>query len=107
MLGNAPVRTREYRQGAEARKEQKRLEEAVSYYMTGLEPEGRFAKTRFTREEAEKRLDGLIKQLESMDPEDTQDRWVSVHNGKTWPIPLGRRRHGSHVGRSAPRRTSA
>ncbi|MDX2676785.1 recombinase family protein [Streptomyces sp. NY05-11A] len=84
VLGEDPVMVREYRQGAEARKEQKRLEESISYYMTGLEPEGRFAKTRFTKEQAEKTLDDLIQQLEAIDPESTQDRWVAVHNGKSF-----------------------
>ncbi|MEU2284664.1 recombinase family protein [Streptomyces sp. NPDC013178] len=84
VLGDEPVMTREYRQGAEARKEQKRLAESISYYMTGLEPEGRFTKTRFTKERAEKTLDDLIKQLEAIDPESTKDRWVAVHNGKTF-----------------------
>ncbi|QFQ97160.1 recombinase family protein [Streptomyces phaeolivaceus] len=84
VLGDEPVMTREYRQGAEARKEQQRLEESVSYYMTGLEPDGRFTKTRFTKERAEKTLDDLIKQLEAMDPESTKDRWVAVHNGKSF-----------------------
>jgi hypothetical protein len=31
--------------------------------MTGLEPGSRFSKTRFTKEQAEKTLDDLIKQL--------------------------------------------
>ncbi|MDO0933113.1 recombinase family protein [Streptomyces sp. DG2A-72] len=84
VLGDEPVMTREYRQGAEARKEQKRLEESVSYYMTGLEPGGRFTKTRFTKEQAEKTLDDLIKQLEAIDPESTKDRWIAVHNGKSF-----------------------
>ncbi|MFC4503245.1 MULTISPECIES: recombinase family protein [Streptomyces] len=84
VLGDDPVMVREYRQGAEARKEQTRLEESISYYMTGLAPEGRFTKTRFTKEQAEKTLDDLIKQLEAIDPESTQDRWVAVHNGKSF-----------------------
>jgi hypothetical protein len=52
--------------------------------MTGLEPGGRFTKTRFTKEQAEKTLDDLIKQLETIAPESTKDRWVAVHNGKTF-----------------------
>ncbi|MFH8768780.1 recombinase family protein [Streptomyces sp. NPDC017958] len=84
VLGDEPVMTREYRQGAEARKEQQRLEQSISYYMTGLEPGGRFTKTRFTSEKAEQTLDDLIKQLEAIDPESTKDRWVAVHNGKTF-----------------------
>ncbi|MEU0210486.1 hypothetical protein [Streptomyces canus] len=67
VLGDEPVMTREYRQGAEARKEQQRLEQSISYYMAGLEPEGRFTKTRFTKERAEKTLDDLIKQLEAIE----------------------------------------
>ncbi|GHI07761.1 serine recombinase [Streptomyces cellostaticus] len=84
VLGDEPVMTREYRQGAETRKEQQRLEQSVSYYMTGLEPGGRFTKTQFTQEQAEKTLDDLIKQLQAIDPESTKDRWVAVHNGKTF-----------------------
>lgn len=75
-LGDEPVVTREYRLGAKARKEQQRLEQSISYYMTGLEPEGRFTQARFTKEQAEKTLDDLIKQLEAVDPESTKDRWV-------------------------------
>ncbi|MFC5804416.1 recombinase family protein [Streptomyces formicae] len=84
VLGDEPVMTREYRQGAEARKEKQCLEESVSYYMTGLEPGGRFTKTRFTKETAEKTLDDLIRQLDAIDPESPGDRWVAVHNGKSF-----------------------
>ncbi|MCQ4081921.1 recombinase family protein [Streptomyces sp. RB6PN25] len=84
VLGNEPVQTREYAQGAEARKKVKRLEESVAYYMKELEPGGRFTKTRFTREQAEETLDKLISELETIDPDTTQDRWVNVHNGKTF-----------------------
>lgn len=84
VLGDEPVMTREYRQGVDSRKELQPLEQSIGYYMTGLEPGGRFTKTRFTQEKAEKTLDDLIKQLESVDPESTKDRWVAVHNGKTF-----------------------
>src|SRR5690606_40083954 len=69
--------TREYRQGAKARKEQQRLEQSITYYMTGLEPGGRFTKTRFTKEQAEKTLDDLIKQLEAIDPESRSEEHTS------------------------------
>jgi hypothetical protein len=52
--------------------------------MTGLEPGGRFTKTRFTEDQAEKTLDDLIQQLNAMAPESTQDRWVAVHDGKSF-----------------------
>jgi hypothetical protein len=84
VLGDEPVQIRSYAQGAEARKEQKRLQDSVAYYMEGLAPEGRFAKTRFTREQAQETLDKLIADLAAIDPETTQDRWVNVHNGKTF-----------------------
>ncbi|MFD9796041.1 recombinase family protein [Streptomyces sp. NPDC059070] len=84
VLGDEPVMTREYRQGAEARKEQQRLEQSISYYMTGLEPGGRFTRTRFTKEQAEEKLDDQIRQLAAIDPESTKDRWVAVHNGKSF-----------------------
>ncbi|MET7377546.1 hypothetical protein ABZT08_01740 [Streptomyces sp. NPDC005526] len=50
----------------------------------GLEPGGRFTKVRFTKEQAERTLDDLIKQLSAIDPESTKDRWVAVHNGKSF-----------------------
>ncbi|MCH5676001.1 recombinase family protein [Streptomyces gilvus] len=84
VLGDEPVQTREYAKGAEARREVERLEGSIAYYMKELEPGGRFAKTRFTKEQAEKTLDKLIAELEAIDPETTQDRWVNVHNGKTF-----------------------
>ncbi|MDT6985885.1 recombinase family protein [Streptomyces lusitanus] len=84
VLGDEPVMTREYRQGAAARAERQRLEQSIGYYMTGLAPGGPFTTTPFTRERAERTLADLIKQLESVDPASTQDRWVAVHNGKTF-----------------------
>ncbi|MER6525217.1 recombinase family protein [Streptomyces sp. NPDC001508] len=84
VLGDFPVQVREYAQGAEARAEVKRLEETITYYMAGLEPGGRYTKTRFTREQAEKTLDKLTDELNAIDPETTQDRWTLVHNGKTF-----------------------
>ncbi|MEU7007384.1 recombinase family protein [Streptomyces sp. NPDC046332] len=84
VLGALPVRVREYAMGAEARAEVKRLEDTISCYMADLEPEGRFSKTPFTRESAEKTLDRLTAELDAIDPETTQDRWVLVHNGKTF-----------------------
>ncbi|MFE5400618.1 hypothetical protein ACFQ9Z_04300 [Streptomyces sp. NPDC056580] len=84
IRGDKQVMTREYRQGAEAHEEPQRPEQSISCYMSGLEAGGRFTETRFTREKAEKTLDDLIKQLEAIDPESTKDRWVAVHNGKTF-----------------------
>lgn len=62
----------------------KRLEEAIAYYMKGLEPGGRYTKTRFTQEQAEKTFDKLSEELSAIDPETTQDRWTLIHNGKTF-----------------------
>ncbi|MEV7994406.1 recombinase family protein [Streptomyces sp. NPDC086077] len=84
VLGDFPVQVREYARGAEARAEVKRLEGSIAYYMKELEPGGRFSKTRFTREQAEKTLDKLTDELSAIDPETTQDRWILVHNGKTF-----------------------
>ncbi|MEU7135244.1 recombinase family protein [Streptomyces sp. NPDC046261] len=84
VLGDWPVQVREYANGAEARKEVKRLRDSIAYYMKELEPGGRYSKTRFTREQAQETLDKLIADLEAIDPETTQDRWVNVHNGKTF-----------------------
>ncbi|MER5786201.1 recombinase family protein [Streptomyces mobaraensis] len=84
VLGDWPVQVREYAKGAEARKEVKRLQDSISYYMKELEPGGRYTKTRFTKEQAQETLDQLIADLEAVDPETTKDRWVNVHNGKTF-----------------------
>ncbi|TDC80520.1 recombinase family protein [Streptomyces hainanensis] len=84
VLGDEPVQTREYVKGAEAKKQLKRLESSISYYMRELEPGGRFQKTRFTREQAETTLDKLISDLDQIDPALTEDRWVKVDNGKTF-----------------------
>nr|WSY54964.1 recombinase family protein [Streptomyces sp. NBC_00886] len=84
VLGDEPVQTREYAKGAEARKEVARLEGSIAYYMRELEPGGRYTKTRFTKEQAEQTVDRLIADLEAIDPETTKDRWVNVHNGKTF-----------------------
>lgn len=84
VLGDFSVETREYARGEENRKEVKRLEEAITYYMKGLEPGGRYTKTRFTREQAESTLDQMIADLEAIDPESTKDRWVYVKGDKTF-----------------------
>ncbi|MFJ9771977.1 recombinase family protein [Kitasatospora sp. NPDC101157] len=84
VLGDEPVQVREYARGAEARAKVAQLEQSVAYYMTELEPGGRFTKTRFTREQAEATLDRLIAELGEIDPETTEDRWVNVANGKTF-----------------------
>ncbi|MFE5596960.1 recombinase family protein [Streptomyces sp. NPDC056549] len=84
VLGDFPVQVREYVKAAEARAEVQRLEDAISSYMAELEPEGRFSKTRFTRELAEKTLDELTAALNAIGPETTQDCWVLVRNGRTF-----------------------
>ncbi|AVE00432.1 serine integrase [Streptomyces phage OzzyJ] len=84
VLGDFPVEMREYARGEEKRKELKRLEESIAYYMKELEPGGRFTKTRFTQDQAEGTLDKLIAELEAIDPEAAKDRWVYVAGGKTF-----------------------
>ncbi|MFD3683409.1 hypothetical protein ACFWTE_01130 [Nocardiopsis sp. NPDC058631] len=84
VLGDSPVETREYARGEENRKEVKRLEEAIAYYMKGLEPGGRYTRTRFTQEQAESTLTQMIAELEAVDPESTKDRWVYVKGGGTF-----------------------
>ncbi|MEU6492224.1 recombinase family protein [Streptomyces sp. NPDC046984] len=84
VLGDFPVQVRQYAEGAEVRREIKRLQESISLYMKELEPGGRYTKTRFTKEQAEATLDKLIGELEAIDPETAKDRWVNVHGGKTF-----------------------
>ncbi|MFB9574794.1 recombinase family protein [Streptomyces yanii] len=82
-LGTQPVRIRKYVPGAEDRDRRTALEDAIAQYITGLEPCGRYTRTKFTREQAEGRLEQLITELNQLCPE-TQDRWVQVHNGDTF-----------------------
>jgi len=84
LMGDMPVEVREYARGEEARKEAERLEQSIAYYMKELEPGGRYTKTRFTQQQAEATMDKLIAELEAIDPESTQDRWVYVAAGKTF-----------------------
>lgn len=86
VLGDEPVQIREYVRGSETREQVNRLEDSIAYYIKVLEPGGRFTKTRFAQEQAEETLDKLITQLHAIDPETAQDRWVNVHNGKTFRI---------------------
>ncbi|MFJ9584907.1 recombinase family protein [Streptomyces acidicola] len=84
VLGDFPVQVRQYAEGAEVRREIKRLQESIALYMTELEPGGRFTTTLFTKEQAEATLNKLIGELEAIDPETAQDRWVHVHGGMTF-----------------------
>ncbi|MFF5433453.1 recombinase family protein [Streptomyces griseofuscus] len=84
ILGDYEVVRREYARGDENRRERKRLEESIAYYMTGLEPGGKFHRSSFVREKAEATLDALMADLEKIDPESTQDRWVYESTGTTY-----------------------
>jgi DNA invertase Pin-like site-specific DNA recombinase len=84
VLGDFPVESREYAQGADARKKIRRLEQTIAQYMKDLEPGGKYAAVRFAREQAEQTLQSLLKQLTEIDPETANDRWVNVANGKTF-----------------------
>ncbi|SCF96944.1 MULTISPECIES: recombinase family protein [unclassified Streptomyces] len=83
-LGDFEVIRREYARGDENRRERKRLEDGISYYMTGLEPGGRFDKSGFIREKAEATLDALMNDLTKIDPDSTKDRWVYESTGVTY-----------------------
>ncbi|MGW0832991.1 recombinase family protein [Streptomyces prunicolor] len=83
-LGDFEVIRREYARGDENRRERKRLEDSIAYYMSGLEPGGRFDKAGFIREKAETTLDALMNDLTKIDPESTKDRWVYESTGITY-----------------------
>ncbi|MFE7787653.1 recombinase family protein [Streptomyces sp. NPDC057460] len=83
-LGDFEVIRREYARGDENRRERKRLEESIAYYMSGLEPSGRFDKAGFIREKAEATLDALMADYAKIDPESTKDRWVYESTGMTY-----------------------
>ncbi|MFA7766143.1 hypothetical protein [Streptomyces sp. NRRL S-448] len=52
--------------------------------MTGLEPGGRYTRTSFTRQQAEQALERLITELEGLDPQTAQDRWLQTSSGGTF-----------------------
>ncbi len=83
-LGDFEVIRREYARGDENRRERKRLEDSIAYYMSGLEPGGRFDKAGFIREKAETTLDALMNELTKIDPESTKDRWIYEGTGMTY-----------------------
>jgi DNA invertase Pin-like site-specific DNA recombinase len=84
VVGDMPVESREYARGEEMRQKVKELQDRINYYMTGLEPGGRLTKTKFSEQQAEAALDAAIAELEAIDPETTEDRWVYVESGRTF-----------------------
>lgn len=84
LLGDYPVQSREYARGEEARQKVADLQRRISYYMTGLEPGGRLTKTKFAEQQAEAALDAAIAELEAIDPETTEDRWILQGGGQTF-----------------------
>lgn len=84
VVGDWPVESREYARGEEMRQKVKELQDRINYYMTGLEPGGRLTKTKFSEQQAEAQLDAAIAELEAIDPETTEDRWLYVPSGKTF-----------------------
>ncbi|MGW7664470.1 recombinase family protein [Streptomyces sp. NPDC054756] len=83
-LGGYEVLRREYARGDENRRERKRLEESIAYYMSGLEHGGRFDKAGSIREKAEATLDALMNELTKIDPDSTKDRWIYENTGMTY-----------------------
>lgn len=83
QIGHYPVQIREFAKGAEARQRMTELQESITYYMTELAPGGRF-NTRFTREAAQAKMEELITELDAIDPDTTEDRWVRIEDGKTF-----------------------
>lgn len=84
LLGDLPVQEREYAKGEEARAQIRDLQERVAYYMKGLEPGGRFTKTRFAEDQATTALNAAIEELEKIDPSSAEDRWVYRGTGRTF-----------------------
>ncbi|WP_329301346.1 hypothetical protein OG410_25930 [Streptomyces sp. NBC_00659] len=83
-LGDYEVIRREYARGDENRRERKRLEDTIRYYMAGLAPRGMFVDSAFMRETAEATLVALKKDLAKIDPESTKDRWIYESTGMTY-----------------------
>lgn len=83
-LGSYPVEHREYARGAETRKKLKEIEAGISHYMKELAPGGKFARGGFVQETAEETLSSLMRQMDEIDPEAAQDRWVYTAGGKTY-----------------------
>ncbi|MFD9371479.1 recombinase family protein [Streptomyces sp. NPDC060020] len=83
-LGSEPVRVREYALGTDSLDRRRTVEMAIAHYMTGLEPGGRYARTSFTRQQAEQSLGKLITELERLDPKSSEDRWLQTSSGGTF-----------------------
>jgi DNA invertase Pin-like site-specific DNA recombinase len=84
VIGDFPIESREYARGEEMRQRVTELQNRIAYYMKGLEPGGRLTKTKFSEQQAEAALDAAIAELEGIDPETTEDRWIYVDQGKTF-----------------------
>lgn len=83
-FGDTQVILREYAQGAEARERAKKLEADIAYYMEGMKPGGRFTRTQFSLENAEKQFDSLQEELAAIEPESLKDRWIYTSLGMTY-----------------------
>jgi DNA invertase Pin-like site-specific DNA recombinase len=92
QLGDFEVVHREYARGAENLARVNELQASIKHYMDGLAPGGSFAVGGFIQKQAQEALQKLGAELETIDPETTQDRWHYKTMGVTY------REHWSKVG---------
>lgn len=83
-LGDQPVVHRTYARGSGALKRTIELQQSIQHYMTGLEPGGTFADGGFMQRNATESLRNLSRELASIDPEETKDRWTYKPMGLTY-----------------------
>ncbi|MGW5115003.1 recombinase family protein [Streptomyces noursei] len=84
QLGHYEVIHREYARGAENLARVTDLKASVKHYMDGLAPGGSFSVGGFIQKQAEEALQKFGAELESIDPESTQDRWRYRPMGVTY-----------------------
>lgn len=84
QLGDYEVVHRQYTRGAENLARVNELRASIQHYMTGLAPGGTFHVGGFIQKQAEEALQKLGAELESIDPETTQDRWNYYSKGLTY-----------------------
>lgn len=84
QLGDFEVVHREYSRGSENLARVTELKASIEHYMKGLAPGGQFSGGGFIQEAAQKTLQQLGEELNSIDPESTQDRWEYKSKGLTY-----------------------
>ncbi|KPI24590.1 Resolvase domain-containing protein [Actinobacteria bacterium OV320] len=83
-IGDYEVVHREYAKGSENLARKLELEASISHYMKELEPGGRFKVGGFIERQAMETLTSINNELEQIDPDSVEDRWIYESKGMTY-----------------------